>query len=164
MICKISSQPPVWLIFYRPECHVDWKRDLVDWLEIFCWNWVYLSNKSDKCRKDWFPVGIWYFTDRSVKYTPSFPELRNYWSFWLEIFTSDSSWPSKTMCKISSQSVTWFLFYRPVSILPKMLTFWTTTCPISLKFWQQASIINTYHWSKFQVYTIFQSWDMKIQA
>ena len=63
--------------------------------------------------------------------------------YWLEIFTSDRYWPYETICKISSQSVTWFAFYRPVSILPKMLIFCITTCPISLKFWQQARIINT---------------------
>ena len=93
-------------------------------------------------------------------YTP-LPEHRNYWSFLLEIFTNNRSWSSMMVCKISSWSVTWFVFYRPVSILPKMLTFWTTTCLILMKFWQRVSIIITLHWSKFQVHSIFQSWDMR---
>ena len=89
-----------------------------------------------------------------------FPELRNYCTFWLEIFTSDRSWPSETMCK--SRPPACLAFYRPVSISPKMLTISITTGPISLKFWEQASINNIYHWSKFQVNSIFQSWDIKI--
>ena len=139
---------------------------LQEWISRLAWYFLLklcsFAKLHQNILKKWFQGNIWYFTDRSVKYTPPFPELRNYKSFWLEIFTSDRSWPSETMCKISSRPPARLVFYRPVSILPKMLTFCITTGPISLKFWEQASIINTYRWSKFQVNSFFQSWDIKI--
>ena len=72
MIYKILGRPPVWLVFYRPECQIGWNHELDDWLGNFCWNLplrAKLSNKSNKWRKKVGPIGIWYFTDRSVKYT-----------------------------------------------------------------------------------------------
>ena len=48
--------------------------------------------------------------------------------------------------------------------LPKLLTFWTMDCRIDLKFCTASSITIIYLWSKFQVHTIFQSWDIQIQG
>ena len=81
-MCKISSQSVTWFVFYRPECQIGYKNELVDWLGFFCWNWVICQIKAKYTEKKWFQ-GIWYFTDQSVKYTPPYPELRNNWSFWL---------------------------------------------------------------------------------
>ena len=68
---------------------------------------------------------------RPVCKIQTLPELRNYlMSFRLEIFISYRYWPPKTACKISAKQPARLVFYRLVSILPKILTFCITTCPI----------------------------------
>ena len=74
MICKISGRPPVWCVFYRPECDICQNQILGDWLEISWWNSLQMLDFGDKT--DWYPkkvghVTFWYLTDRSVKYTPA---------------------------------------------------------------------------------------------
>ena len=69
--------------------------------------------------------------------------------------------------KISSQSVKRFRFYRPVRFLPNFYPNYSLSGQwiVGLTWNCTASSITIiYLWSKFQVHTIFQSWDIQIQG
>ena len=88
------------------------------------------------------------------------PYLKNHNRYWLEILTSDRYWWYKRTCQTLSRLLVWLVFYRPVSILSRLLIFWTTTGRIYLKFCMCAYFIKLYHWSNFQAHTICHSGDM----
>ena len=66
IICKISGWPPVWCVFYRPECDIFPNEIFGDRLEISWWNSLQM-----------FDFGR-YHIFWSVKYTPNRWPTRNF--------------------------------------------------------------------------------------
>ena len=122
MICKILIRPPVWLVFYRPECKFGLNDVMADFGLVI---WLKFLPKGWFVEQNWLVVkkfgymGLWYFAYRYVKYTLTPTELEIYYT---KVLPSDRYWPYEIVCRISVRPCSWFIFYRSVSTPQKYMS------------------------------------------